>query len=400
MKWESNSQTSPDVGDWSFAYEIQGGVIANIIKYGFHDDGFITVRRTGFLESDANLSFLRHYCHLREAVLEHGDSFKVIFEKYKMCAAYNLEGAAVHVAKAAAAQLDAASCLTVLNEYAGTEHDSSDIVTYAREYFLAHAQDVFKKVATSKITEACSHSVYELLGRDEANVDEAELMEDIFLTTSKRDEDFENVFVECVRTGGLTLEGIMTFRERHPGIMDDSFTLKTMSQVFHPPARARSRRYEQRSNFPLDISFPGGGPDSPRVMTPLVERGYGVAYVAVPVLRRGSADVPPFPCAGGGVMSVRAVFREHVSMSIGVDVGLLNATSDLVDVVEIKVVNFRKDRSRKISSASPKRGEWTEVDKIVLTSTLDNEGYLFDPDRPRERGSFALFKFCTKIFYK
>lgn len=364
------------------------------------------------------MHFVRVYCHLGEILLDDDDAFSMLFQKYEVCGCYLLTGALQSLLDAMEAKMDHAACLSVLNSLTGTTEEGGALFLCAARYAVDHAQDLVRRASPTsvqKLSEECWAVLLRCLGDPEANVSDADLLEDAFALCLKRTRNRETEAralmlgegaascgaMAALRPEAMTFASVMAFRERHPGTFDEGLYMSLLERVAAGAggSAVRPREYVPRSSYPRTLAFPRIAKGA-RVVTTVVQDSYSIAFVAVPVPVRGTCEVPAFACSGRGVMTLVCSFNDTVSVIGGVDVGTTGCARQPLDCIEIKVINFERERLRRVVSVQGvERNIEFRMLKMMQVATLQNEGYLFDPDTfpcRRTPGAYALFKVTAK----
>jgi hypothetical protein len=419
--------------DHAGVYCRMGLFFTNMMKHAVVENDIKTIHRTGYLLDESLFRFLRLYCHLGIVLLSEEEyNVQTSYECYTMCKFYGMDEAGEIVRIAIQTKMDAPSSIYVLNQMAGTLDESSDLFAFVTSYFCLHAKECIKRL-TTKLTEACIDLIFQLLEGDDVNIDETDVFEDLYSFSSrksKNDVEASQYFFglrrsrshsegyadhqpckkirtcepdhfpwKCVRVVGLTFESIMDFRSRYPSAFEDSFYLEILEKVRKSTESAvRPRAHKYISNFPRDLEFPVIK-DCPKIVVSLLEDEYSIAYAAIPIQRNGIVDIPSFACCKKGIVTIQCRFTSHISIKGYVDLGVSGRRVDQLNM-EIKVINFKKDRTLKKSVlTNVDRHVEFVVDKIITVTTLyGNDGYLFEPDVFPEirEGKYFLLKITCR----
>lgn len=390
------------VKDYRSPYINSSPFLQSLVQHGSVCTGggeLIRVSVTGFLEDPVLFRFLRVFCHTGITLLEENESFSQLYSKHTMCQCYCLDVSKSIVAAALAVKMDHAGAIRILSDNCGTLLEEDEITTTAACFFKRHPQECLKKMtptAISKMSCAVFLTIMKLLGDSDVNASESDVLEEVYTLCLKRCRNDVHAARELFFSGedgavpwnsvhpeNITFEQIMEFKQRYSTAFEPEFYLNVMDKIYRPksssPPSAAPRQYHAVSSYPRHLHFPPLKANS-YVCSTLESLNYTISYIAVPVLRSGTIDVPAFIIAGSRVLTLQMLFQgQHVNCSGGLNLGVGSSTMDSnITSIELRVVNFCRDRSKKTETAIdvlPNNSFF--IPKIILITTLEND-YTFD----------------------
>ena len=385
--------------DYSSIYSRQGGFLAALILHSQQkalqqtqgepasganaicDRSVLVVEATGLLAEQSVLSLIRCYCHTGCLLIPNDATSASLLLAYRAAHCYGLPCWQPALCSAIMQRSDAASVLTILDTLWEHGLHACSLSERLQQYVAAHPHEVLRRTGSSvtgKLHFSTLEGLLHILSQDCTNANEDALMEDVyafcsrrargdlqtaaalFLGSSDRKEVINSpspvnrkrprsdssssfsscpAFWSCIRPSGLTVGGILGFRNRHPGTLADSMILDLLheSHLLHatggpemcrqeeelvatnphaaavgsrsqrqPPYDYKCRRHLQQCISVLDLSlrFPKTDGPASAVITQQEPRQV-VIYVAVALTRNGNVELPPLPAAGGSVLVLR-----------------------------------------------------------------------------------------------
>jgi hypothetical protein len=456
--------------DFKCFYASLGDFFSAVVRHSSTANDLTSVQLSGFMRTPVLFRFLRVYCHTGIVLLQDNEPFQQLFEKYEMMTCYNMTRAVGVLVGALDAKMDSAGCIHALLNLCGTELQQGPVCALAEQYFKRHVHDCLRKLTPSVVSKMTTDQfdyLLHLMSEDDVNSGECELWEELYALLCKRhkhdvhcvrsalrlnndfghdcsaadecssssgDSDSQSTIdtavqesplkrlrsssstheaqsmraMDIIRISGLSFQDVMTFRDRHSSAFPPEYYMQLLNAVHKSssPDKERPRHYVPTSSFPLTLCFPKQLQGS-HVTTTLCALNHNVCYVAVPWMKQGFADVPPFMAAGCRIVSMRIAYQgQHMHASGTVDVGLARSEdsdlqhSAMTTSIELRVINFCRDRMRKSATALDIAGKAAaafNIQRIILISTLGND-YTFAPEAyPTIRaGSHVLLKVTTR----
>ena len=408
MIWSIGAEQQKDC---SAMYIGKSDFLTALVAHSPREDGVLVVRTTGFLENSDLLMFLRVYCHTGITVLQENEVFSELYEKSKICRYYNLHAAQDTVDQALCTKMDCTGCLRILQDTCDTGLEDSLVMGYAVGYFKRHPEDCIRKLTSNaivKLTDACFETLVHALQAPDCNADEYDIFVELYNLCLKRcrnDVDATRSLFCHYQTidkcSGMNYEELMKFRMEHEHAFESDFYVSIFSAIYGTKSVRHTRSYNAVSHYPRHLEFPKELTSThAAVSCTLIAHNYSIAHAAVPILRTGSIDVPAFTIAGNRVLSLQVLYSgQHVSLNGGLNIGVCQ-TSDGggPSSVELRIVNFARDRKRTETAVLVKPRSTFSVAKIILINTLTND-YSFNPGKYPiiEAGTHMLFKITCKI---
>lgn len=419
--------------DYSSVYISNGGFLEAAVRHAAVSDGKIQISVTGHLADPVLLRCLRIYMHTGIVVLEHNEPFTQLYNKYNMCNCYHLVHASAIIEAALRVKIDCTGVLTILSDCAGTEAEETELFLCATQYFKRHAHDCLKKLNTTytqRLSESCFSHIMDILGDDDVNLNEYDILNEMFTLCLKRCKQDSRTAVDLflsddsqhlseteqptrkrkyqrIRPTGLSFEDIMIFKEKHGSAFSPEFYMELLAEIWKydkdkslsakPP-----RKFQSVSHYPQNLRFPNLQ-STCHVYTTLSSLNYTVSYLAVPLYRSGaSVDVPPFLSAGSQVLTMQILYQnKHVSALGGLNTGVTTYNRNTkLTTVELKVINFCRDRIKRSEAAVDiKPNSSFSIPQIILLATLTDNDYTFEPKQYPviAPGNYILIKVTTTL---
>lgn len=402
MHWlVQHQQQHQRLPDSRTVYLRQGGVLAAMVQTSEPGED---VEVNGWLSHSHLFRMIRIYCHTGYTVYGTTESSIVLLQRYECLEFFGLTDAAATLKSVILEKLDVHTVAGVFDALAHKHFEDQSLQLGIEAFLKRHMADLNKQslaqISTSALPRLC-----QICCDNDLNVNEGKLME-ILYTLSQRKEGRGrsnsgcscSLFLQpltleggaqrslwnCVRIMGLTTDDLLTFREHHPTAFEDSFYLNLMQALkrgtvlqpmeaqqlalIDPSSLMSPRTQKSVSCYPFSIRFNGA---ESQIVTSFEEDELVVAYACAPYTRGQQCTLPTLR-ALGSVLQLTAIFQgAYLHMN-----GIVDSTEPVK--ITIQAVNFKHSRWNKLSLVGD-RNLQMRFEKLISLSTLENDGYRFDP---------------------